>query len=196
MQNVRNLFINQFVSWIEPSAQTSLSKLGRLKGPGSPESEALRKKLKDWATDVRNRRTVLLMLWVILVFLLTSMTAIGMLVSHWMFRNYRFGIILSVVLWAFTFGIAVLFFLSAKTVTTVFGGLLGVSVDSATSGAGLLDKANQMVLSVSQQLATSFGINTVRNGGLVRDSVWLFVIILMVTCLPAFFSDTGKVRET
>jgi hypothetical protein len=195
VQSVKDQFVAQFVSILKFGRRSPFELLGQLKGGGTFQSQTVLERLISWAVDKKHRRTVLLASWVLLVISFTCLSTLALICSHWIVRSYRPGILFTVVLWAVFFGVGVLFFLSSKTVITVFGGLLGISVDSITSGAGLLSKANDAVVSMAQQLETAFGINARMDDSFVRRSVWLFVIFLTVTCLPAFFSEKSSIRQ-
>jgi hypothetical protein len=77
-----------------------------------------------------------------------------------------------------------LLFLPSKAITTVFGTLLGTTVEKVTSGISLIDKANDFVVHLSQRLfEASAHMITLH---LVQGLVWEFLIVLALLCLPAF----------
>jgi len=66
-------------------------------------------------------------------------------------------------------------------VTTIFGGLLGISVSEETSAASLITSVNKaitdLVRATNPEIA---GLEAV---------VWIFVIVMAVFCFPAFWRD-------
>src|SRR6266851_963171 len=165
MKSVRDDFLFLFASTADALGEvtTPAGALGlQVAGPGL-KPMAFLKSVATWLRKSENRQKALCALWVFLVFVLFLLTGTVIFGSHWLTPSYKPGISIATFVWAFFFGIWVLFFFPAKLVTTIFGGLGGI---------GLI-----------------VGNPDVSTQHFITWMVWLFFLVLLITCLPAFFRD-------
>jgi hypothetical protein len=66
--------------------------------------------------------------------------------------DYCSGVFLATFVWSIFIGATALLYLPSKTITTVFGWLLGISLSELQSGVGLITAANQTVSAISNEL--------------------------------------------
>jgi hypothetical protein len=189
MKSVREQFVQTANSVLgdrmnDTNAVRGISRRGAGEEGAAPRS-LLRQKIYDWARSPGNRQTLLLIIWVIMILILLLLTTISFYVSHWTINSYVPGIVVSTVLWAIFFGIVILFFFPSKLVITVFGSLLGISTSQLSSGASLLADCDKALINIAQQLGTITGTQL----PIIHSLVWLFLVLVMIICLPAFFRD-------
>ncbi|HEX8734942.1 MAG TPA: hypothetical protein VF721_06460 [Pyrinomonadaceae bacterium] len=160
------------------------------------------KKLAQDAMSPQYRTKALIILWVILVIVLVILSLILYLIFNAL-NQFYLGVVVITTIWALFFGVAALFFLSGKWLTTLAGSILGVSASDLGTKSGPLAQANDAIngvaVAVARVLPTEQQQASFATGGEVSADpftvkmVWLFIIILGVLCIPAFFSDSfGK----
>jgi uncharacterized membrane protein YgcG len=161
------------------------------------------KKLAQDAMSPKYRAKALTILWVFIFVVLAVLTLIVILLFGYI-GQFRLGVGISTGIWAVFFGTAALFFLSSKWLTTLAGGILGIGAnDIGAKGGNSLTQANDAVNGIAKAIAkvaavppppppadgsSSFGGDV---DPFIVSMVWLFVIILGVLCIPAFFSGGG-----
>ena len=153
------------------------------------DSDNFRKSLHEYTKGPENRTNLLLIVWGIMVALLLIITAILVFIIFPITSaNPKPGVLIAAILWGFFFGICVLFFLPPKLVTTVFGGLFGVSVSEATTATGLITSTNQAITSIATQINIVLtNSSTGEPSPFIGQVIWVFVIVMALVCLPAFF---------
>ena len=99
--------------------------------------------------------------------------------------------------WAIFFGVTALLFLPSKPILTIFGFLLGSSASEIGNSVGLITKVNEAVTNISNQIGIIMTGTDGKTDVFVTQSVWAFIIIVTLFCLPAFFekADTEKLAE-
>jgi hypothetical protein len=155
-----------------------------------PKAGAL-KKIGLWLVDASNRRNALLTVWAAFVVLSIAFTALAVWLSGRFFHNAHFGVSISVIWWALFTGLAILFLLPAKAVTALFGGLIGISASETLSGNGLITRANDAIRSIAVSLKDFLADAGDYDDHFIRLMVKLFLVIVLVICLPAFFSGNN-----
>jgi len=149
---------------------------------------ALIQNLVEQAKQPRNRAKALLVLWVLAIFLLLVVTAISIYGLYRFTFSYKPGVVVSTILWAFFFGACALFFLPSRLITTLFGSILGISVNEVGTASGLLTKANETITGIANQMNVIVNGQDHSTDPFISWMIWIFVIILALICLPAFFS--------
>lgn len=109
--------------------------------------------------------------------------------SSWLFGSLKPGIFVSTAIWALIIGFGVLYFASAKIVSVLFGAILGVSADEVAGANAILSKLASVVNELVKQIGGLGPPGDLTADPFVTQVVWVFVIILLVSCLPAFFKD-------
>lgn len=134
--------------------------------------------------------------WLCAVLLLLILEGINYLIFFVISPWNSAGVIIGTVFFAFFLGAAILFFFSAKAVTGLLGGLVGIEISEAGTAAGLISKANEAITDIATQIGIIVSDPTNETGPapLIVGAVWIFVIILTVTCgIPAFGrAESGK----
>jgi hypothetical protein len=158
------------------------------------------KKLAQDAMSPKYRAKALTILWVAVFVLLAILTLIIILLFGYI-DKFRLGVGISTGIWAIFFGTAALFFLSSKWLTTIAGGIGSISVSDLTKGEPLT-QANTIVDGIAKTVAKVAPVTSTPplNGSantldatngvdpFIVSMVWLFIIILGILCIPAFFS--------
>src|SRR6266851_2716116 len=191
MKSVRDDFLFLFASTADALGEvtTPAGALGlQVAGPGL-KPMAFLKSVATWLRKSENRQKALCALWVFLVFVLFLLTGTVIFGSHWLTPSYKPGISIATFVWAFFSGIWVLFFFPAKLVTTIFGGLGGIGITELGTGSGLIAKANTSITGIATQIGLIVGNPDVSTQHFITWMVWLFFLVLLITCLPAFFRD-------
>ena len=145
--------------------------------------------LVDLARRPENRQKALFALWVISVLFLLIVTSSLIFIVFYFASSNKPGIFLSAIVWSFFFGICVLFFLPSKAVTTLFGSLLGISVNEASTATGLLTKSNEAITNLANQIGIIIKGQGQTTDPFIGWVIWIFILILALICLPAFFRD-------
>lgn len=128
-------------------------------------------------------------LWLLVVLGAFLLSLIAVLLSKIFISDVRPGIAGATVIWAFVVGGAVLFMFPSKLVVTTFGSLLGVSASDLGTGSGLVNKLAIAVTGMARNISTLVhGVNGSADS-FISAMVWLFVGLLLVICLPAFFRE-------
>jgi hypothetical protein len=146
-------------------------------------------KVLQWGADPKNRTTLWLILWLVLLLILTIITAALVFGLSALTSSYRPGIAGSTALWAFSLAACALFFLPPKIITTMFGSLLGISVNEIGTASGLITKANEVITSLATQIGGVISGRDHPTDPFVGWMLWIFVIIFSLVCLPAFFRE-------
>jgi hypothetical protein len=155
---------------------------------GSGNSGNFLERLYELAKKPENRTSLLLIVWVIMVALLLIITAILVLIVFPLTStNPKPGIFISAILWAFFFGVAMLFFLPSKLVTSVFGGLFGISICETTTASGLITSANQSITGIANAISPVLANTGAGSTIFIGHVIWSFLVVMAVLCLPAFF---------
>ena len=185
MQNVQNEILFALTRLFKPTthAELNITEDDR----SAPTRPGAGRKIWAYLIDPKNKRRVFLLLWIFSVMAMLAFTLLALTLSVNVLHSYHSGVLVTVVAWALFFGAFVLFFLPAKLVTTFLGSLAGISVSQIPSGRGLLSKINDFVQSLVSQLLILVGGNDHLDGRFARICIWVFVGIVMVMCLPAFF---------
>lgn len=161
------------------------------KQPDNPWKDYL-KKFAKFIGKPENSSRALRILWIISVVALLMITAILLLISKAVFASYNHGIILADIFWAIFFGGCILLFLDPKVITAAFGSFLGTSLSEVGTASGLITKANQAITNIATEIGamgdvTSSQTNQPATDPFVAQALWIFVIIVTLLCLPAFF---------
>ncbi len=170
----------------ETASAVQLGEFHPAAGPalGGP-APTLRRRLYIWARRPKNRQTLLLLIWVAMVLLLLLLTGLSVVGSIWFLGTYKPGIVLSVIFWALFFGVVILFFLPPKLIITMFGSFLGITASELGSGASLISRADNAITDMAQEI----NLVTTADAAFVHVLLWVFVMILTIICLPAFFRN-------
>lgn len=142
----------------------------------------------DYLMEKDHRKIVLKYAWIVIMILGICVTAICLLLSNWFFHSFRPGIVVVVLLWAIIFGATAIVFLSARMLTAVFVGVIGVSISEVGSGvSGLIDKAAQSIAQIATKINIAAGSGSDKE--FIGHMVWLFIGVIALFCLPAFFGE-------
>ncbi len=82
-----------------------------------------------------------------------------------------------------------LFMFPSKLVVTTFGSLLGVSASDLGTGSGLVNKLATAVTAMAQNITALVHGSNGSPDSFIGAMVWLFVGLLLLICLPAFFRE-------
>jgi hypothetical protein len=130
--------------------------------------------------------------WIACVLALLVVSALSITGSHWLLRAYKPGIVVTVALWSILVGATASMLLPAKAIVATFGGLVGVTLSEVGSAAGLISSLRKQV----NALAIEFGAILQPDGNanapldpFVGWMIWMFIGIVAVLCLPAFFEE-------
>lgn len=89
------------------------------------------------------------------------------------------------VIWGIFFGVTFLFLMPAKMVAAIFGALLGSAGSDLVAAAGAITASNK-------QFEEIFAAITGNLEGFSPFAVWIFVFIVAVFCLKAFFEQASE----
>ena len=144
----------------------------------------------EYFNDKERRRKLLRCVWLIAVLLAIAATVAAFLLSRPLLHSLKPAIVFAVFMWAVIFGGTALLTLSSKLIITIFGALIGVSLSEVSTGfEGLLEKTAAGVASVSHRLSIIAGPVSNGNADFITWMVWMFVVIVALLCLPAFFTE-------
>lgn len=196
MQTVRNDLLSVFTRTVQllsnisfPLPSSNLTAPTRNGGKVVRGRLVFLEKFADWLKKPKNRKRAFLVVWLVLVFLLFILTAGLIFGSHRVAGGYRPGIAISTFLWAFFFGVWILFALPAKAITALFGGLAATGINELGSSTGLISRANKWVTDIATQVGMTVGQPDTSTDYFIAAMVWLFFGVLIITSLPAFFRD-------
>ena len=147
-------------------------------------------------TDPKRRRRAFKALWAFSIVEMIVITA-AFVGGFYAYGNPKPGLIIATILWAIFFGVTGLMFLSSKAIYTVFGLLLGTSVSEFGSSSGLISALNRAITEITGGIAVAMGNEaTGKQDPFISMLVWIFVLIVIVLCLPAFFiEDKSEIQE-
>ncbi|SRR5229473_1775482 len=128
-------------------------------------------------------------LWLLVVLGAVFLSSFAVLLSKILVADMRPGIAVATVAWAFVVGGAVLFMFPSKLVVTTFGSLLGVSASDLGTGSGLVNKLATAVTAMAQNITALVHGSNGSPDSFIGAMVWLFVGLLLLICLPAFFRE-------
>jgi hypothetical protein len=159
------------------------------------------KKLAEDAMSPKYRAKALTILWIFLFIVLAILTLIVILFFGYI-NQFRLGVGISTGIWAVFFGTIALFFLSSKWLTTIAGGVAGIGTSGVGEKSNSLNQANDAVEVIAKTIAkvapTQEQLNTFQPGQEMNPDpftvsmIWLFLIIVGVLCIPAFFGGGGS----
>ena len=172
MQLARDLFFKAFAS---REAQ------GLRDEAGSPVLQAPR--------GARGRSPNLVKIWFILAVVVVISCVVLVFLSQAIFGNAKVGVFLGTVLLAVLGGWFVVFIASAKVVSALFGALVGGSADHVTSGTGFLARLQEFAAKATSALGTILPPLITLDQDFISTMVWVFLSIIVLLCLPAFFKD-------
>jgi hypothetical protein len=89
------------------------------------------------------------------------------------------------VIWGIFFGVTFLFLMPGKILTTIFGALVGSGGSDLAGAAGVITESNK-------QLRELYFAVTGTYDGFSSSAIWLFVFVIAVLCLPAFFERASS----
>jgi hypothetical protein len=188
MKTVRDQFVPFFSDFLLPS-ETVDSPFAFQEGQRQEASTRAKPRRIDavamWIRNPANRKSAQSLIWIGLVILtvLLSLTVFG--VSSLFTKGKTVPACGTAMLWGLLFGIAVLFFLPSKTVITVWGCLLGTSVDKALTGTGILKSASQAIAGAAGIIASPLFLTD----QVTQLVLWTFLVTFGLICLPAFLRD-------
>lgn len=146
--------------------------------------------LRAYLADAENRPLVRRVAWMIGVVVLLVLSAVAIWGGHAVIHSYKPGIVAAVVLWAVFLGTTASLVLPNKVVVATFGGLVGVSASEVVTAAGLISVMRKQVTALAAELG-AIGIPGGPAGAtpdpFISWMIWLFVGIVGLLCLPAFF---------
>ena len=146
--------------------------------------------VQEFINSKEHRRKLLKYVWLIAVFLTLLASGISLILSYWIAKSLKPGIVLIVFVWAVLLGCTALVSLSSKVLTALFGALVGVSLSEVSTGfSGLLEKATQGIALVSAHISRIAGPTSSGYSDFIGWMVWMFVVVVALFCLPAFFAD-------
>jgi hypothetical protein len=155
-------------------------------GAGKKENETW----LEYFNDKERRRQLLRYVWLVVVLLALAASLLALMVSKPLFHSFRPSIAFLVFIWAVIFGGTALMALLSKLIITIFGALLGVSLSEISTGFdGLLEKTAAGVAKISHHLVEIAGPVSNGNNDFITWMVWMFVVIVALLCLPAFFLE-------
>ena len=156
-----------------------------IKASSKDISLGLLAELRD--ADLEKRRRAFKVLWALSIVVMIVITAV-FVGGFYAVENPKPGLIVATILWAVFFGVTGLMFLSTKAICTVFGVLLGTSISELGSASGLISAINRAVLQITGEITTVMGDPaSVEQSPFISMLVWIFVLIVTILCLPAFF---------
>ena len=136
------------------------------------------------------RSRIVRIFWIVAIVLLLILSTVFLFGSEILVSSYKPGIFLSTVTWAVFFGSSALLYLPQNTIVAFFGGILGVSLSEVSSGAGLISIANSAVADIAAQIGPILsGVGVGEADSFISLLVWVFVIVIGILCLPAFFYE-------
>jgi hypothetical protein len=112
--------------------------------------------------------------------------------------SYQPGIGVTVVVWALFLGATASLMLSSKVIVATFGGLAGISLSEIGTGAGLISLLRNQIIAMAKEIAV-----TIDPGApppqtpdpFIYWMIWLFVGIVALLCLPAFFDTEARAER-
>ena len=151
--------------------------------------KALGASLHAYFGDVNNRPVVRRVAWMIGVLVSLLLSSIAIWGGNALVHSYKPGVVVAVVLWAVFLGMTASLVLPNKVVVATFGGLVGVSASEAATASGLISVMRRQVTALASELGA---IGDPGSGGTTPEPfiswmIWLFVVIVGLLCLPAFF---------
>ena len=155
-------------------------------------SQAVLTKIKNYADNAKTRKKALGIVWIISIILLLMITSILIALSYGIFDNTKPGIVLVTILWAGFFGGTALLFLPERVITACFGGFLGTGLSEIGDASGFLTSLNKLVKSMSIQIGIIVQSQEASVNSFISLNVWLFVGIITLLCLPAFFGKSDS----
>ena len=110
------------------------------------------------------------------------------LASH-IFLTVLFGIpgytlFFIAIIWGLFFGVTFLYLMPAKWIAAIAGGLFGAGGSDWIAAAGAITASNVIIKRVYTDYAGSAD-------GFSEFAVWLFAIIVLILCIPAFFEQVS-----
>ena len=143
----------------------------------------------SYIKDPRHRRVVRRVLWMIAVAIVLVFSATTIWGGQVVTGSYRPGIAIAVALWAILVGGTASVVLPNKAVVAVFGGLAGVSLSEVSTAAGLISVMREQVVALAIELdaITNPGTDGTSPDPFISWMIWLFLGIVGLLCLPAFF---------
>lgn len=148
--------------------------------------------IQDFAN---NRDIALRLLW--LFFCILAIVITGSIISiGYCFNVVRPTVLLAIILWAIFLGATALFFLPGKAITAVFGGSVGVSMSEIRSGTGLISSLNKGVTDLAREVGAILSPGASGIDPFIATSVWAFILIFTLVCLPAFFLSDATPQQS
>ena len=120
--------------------------------------------------------------WISFVVLVVILTGVLFLIF-----DISSAIGISVFVWAVITGATILVFLPGKLIATGFGSLLGIGGSELSTGAGLISRTNESITEIAKEagmVAQSLGVEP---NLFFKQMVWMYIVIVMLICVGAFF---------
>ena len=126
--------------------------------------------------------------WILLNVICLLLTIVFILCSYQFLKSYKPGIFASTFVWAIFWGIVGVAWLPPKVVSTLLGGLIGISLSQISTGAGLISKVHENVKSIAFELCKIVNSNDPNIDNFITQLIWLFIgIISIMWCYNLFF---------
>lgn len=130
-----------------------------------------------------------LIVWFVAVIGVLVLSALVIAVSLFVLAKVKFGIIAVVAIWAILIGWFFLFLAPAKLVTAAFGALFGSGTHAVVTGEGMINQLKKLSGTVIEALGVISPQVVAAEQGFITAMVWLFLGLVCLLCLPAFFRD-------
>ena len=155
-------------------------------------SKRIIEKLKS--DDQNERSKTFRMLWAAMIVILIIFTALLIGGIYAGSGNIKTGLLISTILWAIILGVSGLLFLSQKALSAIFGFFLGTSISEIGSASGLISVISSLINNISLEISKAIPSAVANEGqnSFVTLLVWIFFIIIILICLPAFFISEKK----
>lgn len=140
-------------------------------------------------TTANSLRAHPFVLWFAAVIAAIVVSLILILGALYMLGNVKLGIGGAVFVWAILIGWFFLFIAPAKLVTAAFGAIFGSGTQAAITGEGIVGQLKKLSSIVVEALGLISPQAVVAEQGFIIAMVWLFLGLVCVLCLPAFFKD-------
>jgi len=146
--------------------------------------------LRDYLLAPANRHVLRRLVWVTCVVILLGISAGAIYGLGAAIGSYKPGVIVTVVVWSLFLGTTASLVLPSKVIVATFGGLVGVSLSEVSTAAGLISAIRKQVTAAAIELgaiASPGGPPPQTPDPFIAWMIWLFIVIIGLLCLPAFF---------
>ena len=161
----------------------------------TPDNTKLLGRLVEYLAAPDNRRILARVVWVASVVILLGLSAAAIFVSNVIWAFYKPGITVTVVLWSLFLGTTASLVLPSKVIVATFGGLIGVTLSEVGTAAGLISTLRQQITEIAIEfgaIASPGSDPSATPNPYFAWMIWLFVGIMALLCLPAFFEKENK----